>query len=204
MEVFVARQPIFDKNLNILCYELLFRANEDNFYNAEDGDKATLEVIANSLNLLGLEKLTDNKRAFINFTERLLLEGAPLLLPKDKVVIEILETVNPTIELVECCKKLKHMGYKLALDDFVFNSELKPLIELADIIKVDFLITKGTERSEVMKKIQGNKQVKFLAEKIETTEEFEEAVRLGYSYFQGYFLSKPTILSSNEMLNQQS
>lgn len=198
MDVFVARQPIFDRNQKIISYELLFRSNGDNYYNAADGDNATLDVITNSFTLMGLKNLTNDKKAFINFTEGLILKGTPLLLPKDKVAIEILETVNPTRELIECCRNLKYMGYTLALDDFVFSPAYKPLMELADIIKVDFLVTKGKERAEIMKRVS-NSTVKFLAEKVETIEEFEEAVNLGYSYFQGYFFSRPTILSSKEI-----
>jgi EAL and modified HD-GYP domain-containing signal transduction protein len=142
--------------------------------------------------------LTNGKRAFINFTERLLLEETALLLPKDIVVIEILETVSPTEKLIECCKKLKSLGYTLALDDFVFKEEYESLIDLADYIKVDFRITTGSERKRVINRVK-NKNVKFLAEKVETMEEFNEAVKMGYSYFQGFFFSKPTIVSAKEM-----
>jgi len=198
MEVFVARQPILNTNKNVAYYELLFRANKENYYDEVDGDKATLDVITNSFTLIGMKNLTNGKRAFINFTEGLLLNETALLLPKDKVVIEILETVTPTARLVECCKKLKARGYQLALDDFVFKSDYEELIQLADYIKVDFLITKGEERKNIIKKVN-NSNIKFLAEKVETIEDFNEAVNLGYTYFQGYFFSKPTILSAKEM-----
>ncbi|ERI92124.1 HDOD domain protein [Clostridiales bacterium oral taxon 876 str. F0540] len=198
MEVFVARQPILNTNKSVAYYELLFRANKENYYSEVDGDKATLDVITNSFTLIGMKNLTNGKRAFINFTESLLLNETALLLPKDKVVIEILETVTPTDKIIECCKKLKARGYQIALDDFVFRPGYEALIELADYIKVDFLITKGEERKNIIKKIS-NKNIKFLAEKVETIEDFNEAVNLGYTYFQGYFFSKPTILSAKEM-----
>lgn len=198
MEVFVARQPILDINKNVVYYELLFRGDKNNYYNEVDGDKATLEVIKNSFTLIGMGNLTNSKRAFINFTERLLLEETALLLPIDMVVIEILETVSPTKKLIECCRKLKSLGYTLALDDFVFKKEYESLIELADYIKVDFRITTGSERKRVINRVK-NKNVKFLAEKVETMEEFNEAVKMGYSYFQGFFFSKPTIVSAKEM-----
>lgn len=198
MEVFVARQPILNTNKSVAYYELLFRENKENYYNEVDGDKATLDVITNSFTLIGMKNMTNGKRAFINFTEGLLLNETALLLPKDKVVIEILETVTPTARLVECCKKLKARGYQLALDDFVFKSDYEELIQLADYIKVDFLITKGEERKNIIKKVN-NSNIKFLAEKVETIEDFNEAVNLGYTYFQGYFFSKPTILSAKEM-----
>lgn len=198
MEVFVARQPILNLNKKVTYYELLFRGSNDNIYNGLDSDKATLDVITNSFTLIGIHNLTGGKRAFINFTESLLLSEVPFLLPKDKIVVEILETVEPSEEIVGKCKKFKEAGYMLALDDFVFRPGYEKLIELADFIKVDFLITTGDERERVVRK-NNNGRIKFLAEKVETLEDFNEAVRLGYTYFQGYFFSKPSILSSKEI-----
>jgi len=198
MEVFVATQPIFDIKEKIVAYELLFRSNSDNCYNGMDGDDATSNVIANSFAIIGLEKLTFGKRAFINFTESLLLNETPLLLNKDEIVVEILENIKPTEEIINTCKRLKALGYVLALDDFVFVSEYEPLMEIADIIKVDFIITKGRERGDIIKRSK-NKKTEFLAEKVETLEEYEEAVKLGYSYFQGYFFSKPTVFKGKDI-----
>lgn len=198
MEVYVARQPILDINRKVVYYELLFRSNQDNYYVALDGDKATLEVITNSFTLIGMGSLTNGKKAFINFTESLLLQETALLLPKDKVVIEILETVTPSDEIVECCRKLKALGYALALDDFVFKPGYEALIDIVDFIKIDFVATKGIERKAIIDRFK-NKNIKFLAEKVETIEDFNEAVGLGYTYFQGYFFSNPTILSAKEI-----
>jgi len=198
MEVFVATQPIFNIKEKIVAYELLFRSNNDNCYSGTDGDDATSHVIANSFTVIGLEKLTFGKRAFINFTESLLINETPLLLNKDEIVVEILENIKPTEEIIKTCKKLKTLGYLIALDDFVFAPEYEPLIELADIIKVDFIITKGRERGDIIKRAK-NKKIQFLAEKVETLEEYKEAVRLGYSYFQGYFFSKPTIFKGKDI-----
>lgn len=198
MEVFVATQPIFDIKEKIVAYELLFRSNSDNYYSGIDGDDATSHVIANSFTIIGLEKLTFGKRAFINFTESFLINEIPLLLNKDEIVVEILENVKPTEEIINNCKKLKSLGYLLALDDFVFSAEYAPLMEIADIIKVDFIITKGSERGDIIKRSK-NKNIQFLAEKVETLEEYKEAVKLGYSYFQGYFFSKPTVISGKDI-----
>lgn len=198
MDVFVARQPILNIHKEVVSYELLFRSNKDNYYNSIDGDKATLDVITNSFTLIGMKNLTNNKLAFINFTEALLLKGTPLLLPKDIIVVEILETVSPSYNLIEACKKLKKLGYYLALDDFVFKPGYEELIELADLIKIDFLVTRGEERKRVIDKYKRN-NIKFLAEKVETVEDFAEALSLGYTYFQGYLFSKPTILTSKQM-----
>ena len=198
MEVFVATQPIFNIKKKIVAYELLFRSNSNNYYNGTDGDDATSNVISNSFTIIGLEKLTFGKRAFINFTESLLLNEIPLLLNKDEIVVEILENIKPTEEIINTCSKLKALGYILALDDFVFSPEYEPLMELANIIKVDFIITKGKERGDIIKRAK-NRKIEFLAEKVETLEEYEEAVKLGYSYFQGYFFSKPTIIKGRDI-----
>ena len=140
MEVFVARQPIFDDKENIIAYELLFRNNSKENYASLNSDMATYDVMVNSFILIGLDTLTDSKTAFVNFTANALLKGIPELLPKECTTIEILEDVNPTKEIVRVCKKLKSQGYVLALDDFEDNEKLHPLIELADIIKVDFIL----------------------------------------------------------------
>lgn len=198
MEVFVATQPIFNIKEKIVAYELLFRSGSTNYYNGTDGNNATNHVIANSFTIIGLEHLTFGKRAFINFTEDLLINETPLLLNKDEIVVEILENVKPTEQIIDICKKLKSLGYILALDDFVFSPEYKPLIELVDIIKVDFTITRGRERGDIIKK-EKNKTIQFLAEKVETMEEYKEAIKLGYTYFQGYFFSKPTIIKGKDI-----
>ena len=198
MEVFVARQPIFDRNEKVVAYELLFRDSLENKYTCEDADKATLAVINSSLACIGMSNITYGKRAFINFTENLLNTELASILPKENVVIEILETVNPTEEVVEACKKLKQKGYMIALDDFVFEEKFTPLIEIVDIIKVDFMLTKGKEREAIINRISNNK-IRFLAEKVETREEYEEAKAVGYSLFQGYFFSKPVVISSHAM-----
>jgi c-di-GMP-related signal transduction protein len=198
MDAFVARQPIFDKFQKVIAYELLFRKSSNNFYEALNADVATMNVISDGFLLIGMESLTCGKKAFINFTDTLLKSEIVSTLPKDIIVVEILEDVKVDNELVVACKKLKELGYIIALDDFVFDYKFSPLIELADIIKVDFRLTLGNERKEVVERI-GNTNIKFLAEKVETIEEFNEAVSYGYSYFQGFFFSKPVILYAKDV-----
>jgi EAL and modified HD-GYP domain-containing signal transduction protein len=127
-----------------------------------------------------------------------LLSETATLFPKDTLVVEILETIKPTPIIVEKCKKLKDQGYLIALDDFVFSREFIPLIELADIIKIDFLSTSQIEL-ETYFKIISQSHIKFLAEKVETRDVYELAVSMGFSYFQGYFFSKPVILSEKSV-----
>lgn len=205
MEVFVARQPIFDKNHKVVAYELLFRSSMSNSFSYSDGDRATIEVIKNSFINIGIDKIVGDKKAFINFTEKILKSDVVDILSPKVIVIEVLENVEPTEEIFNVCKNLKSKGFILALDDFVFNSKYINLIKIADIIKVDFMITKGYERKKIIELVK-NKNIKFLAEKVETMEEFKQAVDFGYSYFQGYYFSKPSIVSQkmipeNKMIN---
>ena len=197
MDAFVARQPIFDKFQKVIAYELLFRKSSNNFYEGSDADEATMNVISDGFLLIGMESLTGGKKAFINFTDTLLKSEIVSTLPKDIVVVEILEDVKVDKELVIACQKLKKLGYTIVLDDFIFDYRFSPLIELADIIKIDFKLTLGSERKEVIEKVS-NRNIKFLAEKVETIEDFNEAVGYGYSYFQGYFFSKPVILYAKD------
>jgi c-di-GMP-related signal transduction protein len=198
MDVFLARQPILDRFNKLIGYELLFRDNEKNIYQGEDGDKATIDVIKNSFINIGIEKVAGDKKAFINFTENILKSDIFTVLPPKSVIIEILEDIEPTEDVVELCKKLKGLGYVIALDDFVYSDKYRRLIEIVDIIKVDFKITKGYERKEVIKQVNSSR-IKFLAEKVESIEEFNEAASYGYVYFQGYYFSKPLIISGKKI-----
>lgn len=198
MDVYLARQPIFNKNRKLYGYELLYRNSQINSFNCSDGDKASTDVMINSFHLFGIQNITGGKRAFINFTDNLLKEGIATLFPKKDLVIEILETVQPCADIIISCNDLKNKGYTLALDDFVFSEEYMPLIAMADIIKVDFMSTAPQVCQSLVKSLK-NRSIKFLAEKIETNEEFEKAKRWGYSLFQGYFFSKPVILSVHDV-----
>ncbi|HZK53413.1 MAG TPA: HDOD domain-containing protein [Desulfosporosinus sp.] len=194
METFVARQPIIGRNEKIFAYELLFRQGNETSYSSVDGDKATGDVISNSFLTIGIDTLTGGKRAFINFTASLLKNRIAYSLPKEYVGIEILENVEPDQEIILACKQLKEAGYLLVLDDFVFESKFQPLIELVDVIKVDFLNTDVQERRNIIRRV-GSGKIKFLAEKVETRDEFEQALHMGYSYFQGYYFHKPVVIS---------
>ncbi|WP_297424057.1 EAL and HDOD domain-containing protein [Clostridium sp.] len=199
MDIFVARQPIFNCNNKVVAYELLFRNGQNNFYDNIDGNKATLNVIANSFYTFDFKSITSNKKGFINFTEDLIKNEVATILPSDDVVIEILENVEPTDEIINACKKLKEKGFILALDDFVFDKKYISLIKIADIIKVDFMITKGYEREKIFELRKVNEKIEFLAEKVESEEEYSEALKLGYTYFQGYYFSRPVVLSTKKI-----
>ncbi len=203
MNVFVARQPIFNGHKKVVAYELLFRTGIENFYDeSQDGDTSTSRVIANSMLVIGMDTLTKGKPAFINFTRNLLLRGAPANIPSSMLTVEVLESVEPDGQVVEACRSLKDKGYTIALDDFVFEAKYLPLVDLADIIKVDFRITTGVERRYVVEECR-NTSVQFLAEKVETFDEFREALEAGYTYFQGYFFSEPDIVKGRDIPNNK-
>jgi c-di-GMP phosphodiesterase len=197
-QVFIGRQPIFDTSLKIAGYELLFRSGNVDAYDANDGDKATSQVINNALMEIGLDDIIGNNPAYINFTKDLLINGIAELLPPDRVVIEILETVEVDDELISGVKNLIDEGYVIALDDFSYSEEWKPLIEIAQIIKFDVTQHSIEEIKNQIKKFE-KKEVKLLAEKVETQDEYSQLIEVGFVYFQGYFFSKPDIVSNKSL-----
>ena len=198
MDRFVARQPIFDESLKVWAYELLFRSSPENFFVETDGDEATSRVIANSFLLFGIDAIAEDGRAFINFTRNLLIKDYAIALPRERVVVEVLETVEPDEEVVAACRKLKKHGFVLALDDFVADSALEPLVDLADIVKVDFMLTDAASQRRLASQLLP-RGVRLLAEKIETHEQLHLAKDMGYTLFQGFFFSKPVIISRKEI-----
>jgi c-di-GMP-related signal transduction protein len=195
-ERFIARQPIFDKRLQVFAYELLFRSGPQNFF--QPSPNASTSVIADSATLFDLQNLTGHARAFVNVDEFALKLDVPRLLPPDRIVVEILESVKPTEEIVTICRDLRSSGYILALDDFTGDSKLSSLVELAQFLKVDFQLLDAGGRASVAKKY-GNGKLSLLAEKVETEHDLAEARQLGYSYFQGYFFCKPSMIETREI-----
>ena len=201
MEVFVARQPILTKKEEIYAYELLYRNNEINYFPQVDGDKATADVIINSFLNIGIDQLSNGKPCFINFTEKLLKLKLPTFFRPREIVVEILETVVLGPDLIAICRELKDMEYQIALDDFILNERnpyLEELLKYIDIIKVDFQNSTPAMRKKI-ETLAFQKKIQLLAEKIETREEFKSAVNAGYHYFQGYFFSKPVILTTKDI-----
>jgi c-di-GMP-related signal transduction protein len=199
VDVFVARQPIFDARDHLYGYELLFRSDfERNEFDGSDAASATLQVIANSLLSIGFENVTDGKKAFVNFDRSLLMGGLLSFLPRESVVVEILETVEPDAELVAVCKHLHAEGYTIALDDFVRDPRLEPLIQIAKLIKVDIQATTKKEQEYLLKTYRP-RGISMLAEKVETSEEFTWAKRAGYDYFQGYFFTRPVVVRGRQV-----
>ncbi len=198
MEHFIARQPIFDTRGRVYAYELLFRSGLHNYFDCDDHDHAAASVIANSNLLFNLSEMTGSTKAFINCTRKVLLEDLMTTLPRQQAVVEVLEDIEPDAELIAACQRLKAQGYTLALDDFVYHKNFEPLLDLADIIKVDFLLS-DVEEQERLAKMMIPRGIKMLAEKVETHEVYEQAQQMGYQLFQGYFFAKPVIISRKDI-----
>ncbi len=197
--IVLARQPIFDRQYNIHAYELLFR-NNDTQQSADlelcSGDIATTRVINYSFLELGIERVIGNHIAFVNLTRSFILSDDPIPFGGERVVLEILENIVVDEELINAVKKLALSGYYIALDDFIFHESLRPLIELASIIKVDILALSELELKDHVTLLR-EYPVKLLAEKVETKAEFELCKELGFDYFQGYFFCRPEIIKDN-------
>lgn len=199
-DVYVGRQPIYNKNLGIHGYELLFRAGTDNAAAMGEltADGATSTTIINSFLEIGLDKLVGDRLAFINLTEQFLLDEDALPISPKQVVLEILEDIPITAKLIKAVEGLKAKGFTIALDDYIYNPAHKPIVALADVIKIDImqLDQKGLiQHVKILKKFKAL----LLAEKVETMDEFEFCRDLGFDYFQGYFLSRPRIIKSKKM-----
>jgi c-di-GMP-related signal transduction protein len=193
---FVARQPIFDREQNVFGYELLFRNGVEDFFNA-DPELAARATLDSSL-LYGINTLCDNRRGFVNCTREVLFKDLITLLPPSQTVAEILETVEPEDRVIAACKRLKAAGYLIALDDFAPNDPRIPLVEFADILKIDIRATRPEERAAMMRRF-GSAKCKMLAEKLETPQEFSQARDLGFVYFQGYFFCRPELVVGREV-----
>ena len=152
MDVYVARQAIFNRNLQVMGYELLYRKSMNNFYEGTDANSATAELINNVFLTMDMHTLTGGGKAFINFPKDTLLNELPMILPPKTTVVEVLENVEVDEHVVETCKKLREMGYTVALDDFVFSEEYLPLLEIAHIVKVEFPTIDREAQARLIKK----------------------------------------------------
>ncbi|KAA8596404.1 EAL and HDOD domain-containing protein [Vibrio cyclitrophicus] len=200
---YVARQPILNRNKNTLGYELLFRDGERNAYPAHiESNRATYRLIVENFLSVGLNPSISSSRCFINFPYQSLIRRLPLSLPKDKVVVEILETCKPTDELLDAVKELYQAGYMIALDDFTSTPEWERFLRYTHIVKLDIMQMGLDEACDLVKAHQG-KKFSFLAERVETEQEFKQAKGAGFKFFQGYFFSKPQIIKTKYISPEQ-
>jgi len=198
MDVLVGRQPILDRHNRTVAYELLFRSGAENRFDGSDGNAASNAVIANAFLNIGCNRVLGTKLGFINFTRALLVEGHAWMLPKDRVVIEILEDVEPDEQVMESCRKLREGGYSTALDDISTADQLSPLLQYAVYAKLDWLALGIRDRRRLCGLLH-DKGLRLLAEKVETKNDFGSALANGCELFQGYYFAKPEILSAREV-----
>jgi EAL and modified HD-GYP domain-containing signal transduction protein len=194
---YIARQPILDRDQATHGYELLFRSGLENFFSGTDGDAATCNTIDFSL-LFGAASLTSGHPAFINCTRSVLLRDLITLLPRDRVVIEVLENVLADEETLAACDRLRRAGYLIALDDYVPTADTVRLLPFADIVKVDFLATDAAGQAAIAADMR-RRGIRLLAEKVENREQYHFAQSLGYHYFQGYYFCKPQTLTMQDI-----
>jgi EAL and modified HD-GYP domain-containing signal transduction protein len=201
-DIFIGRQPIYDRALAVYAYELLFRAAPDNAACFSDGDQATSSVIVNAFMEIGLDNIVGQRLAFINLTRGFFVNQDNICLPKERVVLELLEHIEPDAEVIDGIKRLSAQGYAIALDDFVYHEALQPLVQLADIVKVDVM---ALQRDEIRSQVHKLRQhpLKLLAEKVETRDEFDFCLELGFDYFQGYFFAQPQVLRGQRLPNNR-
>ncbi|HNQ45455.1 MAG TPA: EAL domain-containing protein [Syntrophorhabdus sp.] len=197
-KVFVGRQPILNRGKKIFGYELLFRNSVVSDADVLNNIKATATVIVNTLNNIGLKRLIGEKKGFINVDAEILESGILDLLPKENLVLEILETVELTNNIVELCKKLRINGYQLALDDFIYCEPLSPAMRTANYIKIDLPMYNRQSLTRVVGQLKSY-PVKLLAEKVETKEDFDLCYALGFDFFQGYFFAKPSVVTAKSL-----
>lgn len=199
MEVFVARQPIFDVDNKVYAYELLYRQSEQNFFDQSvTSNVATSLLLMNSYYTFGIDKLVGDGKAFINFDKHLIDAEIPMLLDKERVVVELLEDIEPDKGFIREVKKLRTNGYTIAIDDYVEGYLYDELVELSHIIKVDFFENTNEQIESIVRRWKPRGKI-LLAEKVETQEVFEWAKKIGFDLFQGYYFSKPAMLRGKGM-----
>lgn len=198
MQVYIARQPIFNRQRDIIAYELLYRDPTSKTSRIVDADSATGSVLMISTLLAPFEKLLDNKPAFINFTKNLICDKTAYLFSANHITIEILEDIVPDEKFIKCLKSLKEDGYTLALDDFTLDYPYTSIVDLVDIIKVDFMLS-SPEKQKIIIDKYSRPDLKFLAEKVETSDDFNRAMDMGYDYFQGYYFAKPSTFEYRDL-----
>ena len=197
-QILVGRQPIFGPQVDLYAYELLYRDSQENRANVIDGDMATARTMLNTFLEIGLDQVVGSHLAFLNLTRGFILENYCEELPKDRVVLEILEDIEPEPQVLEALSRLSGAGYVIALDDFSFRDSLRPFLEMAHIVKLDVL---AHDREGLEQQVEWLRPyaVKLLAEKVETAEDFTFCKNLSFEYFQGYFFCRPTIIQGKSI-----
>ncbi len=196
-DVFIGRQPILDRERHVVAYELLFRSskNEDDAHVTDD-TLATAQVVTRVFYDLGIHAVVGKSMAFVNLDAASLMSTMIETLPRDRVVLELLETIDIDRQVVRRCRKLKAMGYRLALDDFFhYEKSYEPLLDVVDIVKVDMLLLDPESLSDLVRLLKPW-QRHLLAEKVECLQRARQCLALGFEFFQGFFFGRPAILAA--------
>jgi len=191
--IFLARQPIYNRKLNVSAYELLYRDKVSNNAEVVDGNRATSDVIISALMDIGLENIVGDQLAFINMTRSFLIGELPLPLMKEQIVLEVLENEVPDEQLVAGLEDLAQAGYRIALNDFIYTPKFDRLLEIAQYVKLDVSILSEEDLGTQVGLLKKH-NVKLLAERVESQDKFEQCKALGFDYFQGFFFSKPQVV----------
>ncbi|GAB4473562.1 MAG: HDOD domain-containing protein [Anaerolineales bacterium] len=196
--VFIGRQPIFDRYMRVIGYELLYRSKGSDTATFLNGDEATSQVILNTFAEIGLEEVVGRQKAFINLTRNFFLDQYPLPFTPKQLVIEVPETLILDKEIVEHIQQLSNKGYQIALDDVVSVTNIRALLNISDIIKLDLTMIPPQNIQPIAYRLQFHR-AKLLAEKVETREQLELCLKAGFDYFQGFFLSRPNLISGHKV-----
>ncbi|WP_087020551.1 EAL and HDOD domain-containing protein [Thaumasiovibrio subtropicus] len=202
MYSYVARQPIFNRQQKTVGYELLFRDGEANGFPDVELNTATCRLIVENYFAGGQNKALSSGRSFINFPQQSLESLVPTMLPKEQIVVEVLESCEPTDGLYQAVRRLNKMGYVIALDDFVPSARWRKFIPLVHIVKLD-LFQMPVEEACAFVVANRGKKIKFLAEKVETHEQYQQCFDAGFHFFQGYYFSKPELLKQRRIDGSQ-
>jgi len=199
----IARQPILNRSEEVVAYELLFRSAGSQVAVVEDASQATASVIVNTLAGFGLESILGDHKGFLNLELDLLMNDSLNILPKGQIVLELLETLAVTPELIKRCHFLKENGFTLALDDHAYDPAYHELYRIAEIVKVDLLQSPAEGLEEMVKQFSPY-PLHLLAEKVETQEQYNHCLDLGFDLFQGYYFAKPSIMEQKRLADSGS
>lgn len=196
-DIFLGRQPILDREQRLVAYELLYRNSaQEKEALVTDDLLATARVIKHAFHDLGISTVVGESRAFVNVCAESLMSRVIETLPQDRVVLEILETVEVDDRIVQRCRQLKAKGYRLALDDFCrFNEAHEPLLDIVDVVKIDLTLVEPGGLRELVRRLK-LRPARLLAEKVDSAERARECLALGLDMFQGFFFSQPVVLTS--------
>ena len=203
-EIFLGRQPILDPRRRVVGYELLFRSGNDLTANVTDDVLATSAVITQAMGSFGIGAALGKHAGFINVSHELLMNDVLELLPRRRIVLELLETTKIDNDVIERCRELKAKGFRLALDDFEYSKAYDPLLEIVDIVKFDIALSTTRQIDKMLQRIKKRSNIQLLAEKVEDVRQFDAYRDRGFHLFQGYFFARPTILTGKKVTSNQA